>query len=319
MPQRPSSLNPQVSPALDAVVMRALEKEPGNRFQSADAFIAALDQAMAATRSGRDTAAYAALPPVVAIPEEDEEDKDGNRKWLWIGLAIAAIIGVLIGLALTRNTDTTVPKVTDNALNVAITLLEQDGFSVGEIKRVEREVAPNTVLEQDPAPGNAEEDCSFLTFFCSKPQVDLTVSAGPGSSESPGTSNLPVDEATKKLKKPGSRRKSKTPPPPRSMKTLVIYSEPRGGSTATNGSTVTLFVSSGPKLVSVPAVVGAQRAEAVERLRARGFVPAVSEEKATSRSARSSASRPRRGNSEPGLDGRNRRLQRRRSKRKSRT
>ncbi len=46
VPQRPSSINPRVSPALDAVVMRALEKDPGQRFQSADAFIAALDAAM---------------------------------------------------------------------------------------------------------------------------------------------------------------------------------------------------------------------------------------------------------------------------------
>ena len=47
-PQRPSSINPQVSPALDAVVMRALEKSPGDRFQNADAFIAALDAALTA-------------------------------------------------------------------------------------------------------------------------------------------------------------------------------------------------------------------------------------------------------------------------------
>ena len=47
-PQRPSSINPQVSPALDAVVMRALEKSPGDRFQNADAFIAALDNALKA-------------------------------------------------------------------------------------------------------------------------------------------------------------------------------------------------------------------------------------------------------------------------------
>ncbi len=53
VPQRPSSINPQVSPALDAVVMRALEKDPGERFQSADAFIAALDAAMKDPGAGR--------------------------------------------------------------------------------------------------------------------------------------------------------------------------------------------------------------------------------------------------------------------------
>ena len=52
-PQRPSSINPRVSPALDAVVMRALEKDPGERFQSADAFIAALDAAIPCTGARR--------------------------------------------------------------------------------------------------------------------------------------------------------------------------------------------------------------------------------------------------------------------------
>src|SRR3954453_16991092 len=62
MPQRPSSIQPRVSPALDAVVMRALEKDPGQRFQSADAFIAALDQAMRDPGgAGRGTTSFAAL------------------------------------------------------------------------------------------------------------------------------------------------------------------------------------------------------------------------------------------------------------------
>ena len=82
-PQRPSSINPQVSPALDAVVMRALEKEPGERFQSADAFIAALDAALqGARRAGGGTAAFAALPPVVAVAGggEEEEPEEEERK-----------------------------------------------------------------------------------------------------------------------------------------------------------------------------------------------------------------------------------------------
>src|SRR5215218_6318068 len=75
-PQLPSSINPQVWPALDAVVMRALEKEPGNRFQSADAFIAALDQAMREPGVGRGTATFAAAPPIVATPEEVPPEED---------------------------------------------------------------------------------------------------------------------------------------------------------------------------------------------------------------------------------------------------
>ncbi|HMB52537.1 MAG TPA: protein kinase, partial [Thermoanaerobaculia bacterium] len=87
-PQRPSSIAPEVSPALDAVAMRALEKEPGQRFQSAEAFIAALDAALRDPGAkGGGTAAFAPLPPPVVSPEEaeaaeaEEEEKRRRRRW----------------------------------------------------------------------------------------------------------------------------------------------------------------------------------------------------------------------------------------------
>src|SRR6202000_1224896 len=109
--QRPSSIQPRVSPALDAVVMRALEKDPGARFQSADAFIAALDQAMREPgRAGRGPPSFAALPPVVAPEGEDEEDPEAKRKrrrnWWILAALVAIIIGALIGIFASRSTPT---------------------------------------------------------------------------------------------------------------------------------------------------------------------------------------------------------------------
>jgi serine/threonine-protein kinase len=49
-PQTPSSLNPQVPPELDRVILRALAKSPAERFASAQEFLAALD----AVRLGAD-------------------------------------------------------------------------------------------------------------------------------------------------------------------------------------------------------------------------------------------------------------------------
>jgi eukaryotic-like serine/threonine-protein kinase len=291
-PQRPSSINHRVTPALDAVVMRALEKDPGQRFQSADAFIAALDAALKEPGAGSGgTAAFAALPPVVAAPEEtvaeDPEEEARRRRWRWIAAAVVAVlIGILLGLALTRESSTEVPGVTGNQLNVAIALLQQDGFSVGEVKRVEREAAPNTVLEQDPAaspPGDkASLDCSFLTFFCSKPEVTLTVSAGPGSGKVPATAGLTREEAAEKLEAAGFGVKVETVNSDSVEEELVIHSEPSAGETATHGSDVTLFVSAGPKLAKVPVLVGSQRRLAVQQIRGRGLTPSVSEEESDS-------------------------------------
>ena len=282
-PQRPSSINPQVSPALDAVVMRALEKEPGQRFQSADAFIAALDAALKDPGVAQGTAAFAAAPPVAAVPEEEVLEDERRRSWWLWGLLVAAIlIGILVGLALTRDTDTKVPNVTGNQLGVAITLLEQDGFGVGDVIRVEREAPANEVLEQDPAASppadQASEDCAFLTFFCSKPEVTLTVSAGPGTAEVPSVTGEDEAAAIRKLEAAGFEVDVERVNSDSVEEGLVIRSEPGGGKTATKGSTVTLSVSRGPKLVKVPVLVGAQRETAVQRLRSHGLEAAVSEE-----------------------------------------
>jgi beta-lactam-binding protein with PASTA domain/predicted Ser/Thr protein kinase len=285
-PQRPSSLNPKVSPALDAVVMRALEKDPGQRFQSADAFIAALDAALrdpAAAAGG--TAAFAPLPPPIVGPEDaaaaaDPEEERKRRRNRWLLLAAAAVlIGALLGFALTRDTTTDVPGVTGNQLNVAIALLEQNGFKVGDVQRVQRQVAVNTVLEQDPPAGKSSLDCAFLGFFCSKPKVGLTVSAGPGSAEVPGgLSGLSQEDATAKLKEAGFEAQVEKVNSDRVETGLVISSDPSGGKTATRGSTVVLTVSKGQKLATVPVLVGTQRSVAVQQIRGRGLTPSVEEE-----------------------------------------
>jgi serine/threonine-protein kinase len=282
-PQRPSSINPAVSPALDAVVMRALEKDPGQRFQSAPAFIAALDSALRNPGAeGGGTAAFAPLPPPVVVageaPEDGEDEDRGRGKWIWLALA-AVLIGALLGFALTRDTTTDVPGVTSNPLNVAIAVLEQNDFKVGAISRVQREVPVNTVLEQDPPAGSASLDCAFLSFFCSKPKVALTVSAGPGSAKVPGgLSGQRQGEAEAKLEEAGFAAKVERINSDQVEAGLVIRSEPGGGTTATRGSAVVLTVSKGQKLAKVPVLVGTQRSVAVQQIRGRGLTPGVEEE-----------------------------------------
>jgi eukaryotic-like serine/threonine-protein kinase len=287
-PQRPSSINPQVSPALDAVVMRALEKTPGERFQNADAFIAALDAALKAgdeLRGG--TATFAPLPPTVAQPadaeaaemDELEEEERRRRRRRWIMAGVAVLIVALLAFGLTRNTTTEIPNVTESPRYLAETRLEARGFTIGEVTEVKRAEAPaGTVLEQDPLPGNADEECSFLTLFCSKPKVNLTVSSGPGKTKVPSVTDLPQAEATEKLEEAGFKVAAQRVNSSAVEEGRVIHTEPSGGSTATEGSTVVLTVSSGPKLAKVPILVEAQRSVAVQRIRSVGLVPSVGEE-----------------------------------------
>jgi serine/threonine-protein kinase len=57
----------------------------------------------------------------------------------------------------------------------------------------------------------------------------------------------------------------------------VIRQSPSAGSEIPRGSTVTIVVSEGEERATIPNVIGKERREAVEALRAEGLVPVVEE------------------------------------------
>ena len=69
-PRPPSSFVPSISPSLDAIVMRALEKSPERRFADADEFLTALEHERERLRreDGSHTAALTPVAPVVMPP-----------------------------------------------------------------------------------------------------------------------------------------------------------------------------------------------------------------------------------------------------------
>ncbi len=62
-PPQPSSFNPEISPALDALLMRALEKDRENRFQDAASFRRALRAASAGVMPPEPRVSQAPIPP----------------------------------------------------------------------------------------------------------------------------------------------------------------------------------------------------------------------------------------------------------------
>src|ERR671930_359732 len=85
-PPRLALVRPDVHPALEAAVMRALAKNPADRYANADEFIAALEGARAAIASGanggQDTAARAPRTFVQPPPPPPRETRTrGPRPW----------------------------------------------------------------------------------------------------------------------------------------------------------------------------------------------------------------------------------------------
>jgi eukaryotic-like serine/threonine-protein kinase len=259
-PRRPSAINPNVPPALDAVVMRALAKDPDARFKDADAFLKALDAAERAPDRPRpeDTAAFAAVSPEgeADIPDEEEDYQDyeperRRRRWRWLVVALlVAGVAALVAYALTRPSHVAVPDVIGQNVDQASHSLDSQGFDVA-IKAVPSGAPRDQVVEQDPIPtdrgGGKVEDGSTVT---------LSVSSGPAIVAVPVVAGLSEADATKRLENVGFKvsvmqQFSKSVP-----RGGVIGTSPPAGTQLSTAQAVSLLVSRGANTVTVPDVVG---------------------------------------------------------------
>jgi eukaryotic-like serine/threonine-protein kinase len=274
-PRRPSAINPNIPPALDAVVMRALAKDPDARFKDADAFLKALDAAERAPETPRaeDTAAYAAVSPegVAEAPVAEEEyeyfeRRDRRRRWRWVIVALlAAAVAGLVAFALTRPSHIAVPDVTGQNVDEATQTLEERSFDVA-IKAVPSPAPRNQVVEQDPIATNLSGDKAEEGST-----VTLSVSSGPAIVAVPAVANLTKVEARKRLETAGfnvaaQQQFSKTVP-----KGLAIGSEPDAGTQLSTAQPVTLLISRGVNTVIVPDVVGLDDRGALAALQKAGL------------------------------------------------
>jgi serine/threonine-protein kinase len=247
-PPRPSSINPKVSPALDAVVLKALAKEPAARYGSAAEMAAALDAAVA----------HPDQPP----PGPIEEGGRSRRRWLIAALVVLLIAGGALAWFLTRPEMVAVPDVTGEQEDPATIELQAADFEVAT-ERIESDIPEGEVIEQDPSGGTDAEKGSTVT---------LTVSLGPGTVAVPRVAGLRVAEARRLLERRGfevivERRSSDSVPAGK-----AIGTDPERGTNVAPGETVTLIASTGVETAVVPNVLGLDRVSATTELRDAGFV-----------------------------------------------
>jgi len=293
VPIPPSHINPVVSSALDAVVLRALEKDPAQRFADADEFIVALQtvrEGLEAIAAGEATASWAAVsegPPAAALPlvapiplaypparEEALETAAPVSRWRrWRPWLLALLALLLLGAIafgvyeLTRPTQVAVPNVVNppQTLTTASAVLQNAGFKVA-VTRVQNIAPVDTVLREDPSPGVKVDRGST---------VSLTVSNGPGTVTIPDVAALSKGVALKRLRQAGFIVTVSTTSSASIPAGNAIGTTPAANSQVAPGTPVTLEVSTGQPAVTVPNVVNVTQDVAVTRLDDAGLTPSI--------------------------------------------
>src|SRR4051795_4123015 len=284
-PRPPSELNPQVSRALDGVVMRALAKDPANRFASAEEFSQALDAAEAdpsgagfgdPAPSAAVAAAAGTEPPPPPPPPPEERRFFTRGRLALLALLLLALAGVVAYLLLNGGGSTRssvlVPTVIGEKQAKATEILEDAGFEVTPRKVPRANTPVGKVIEQDPPAGARAPEGS---------PVVITVSIGLGKAIVPDVKGAELADARKQLEDAGFKTEVTQEHSDRVKKGVVIGTAPPAGTHLELRSTVTIQVSSGPRVVEVPSVVGLDQGEAEGEIRKAGLVPRTHKQEST--------------------------------------
>jgi eukaryotic-like serine/threonine-protein kinase len=223
-PVPPSAINPAVTPELEAVVLRALEKDPASRFADADEFIAALE------------AAGSRIPSPAAIAAAE---------------AAAAAAAALPAAAMAGGAPPPLPPPPP----APATGIHPPAGPYREIR--------DEVAAPPPPPRRRRPRWPWLLAAAVLLAVAIPIAlqalfSPPPRVQVPLVVGSSISTATQRLQNEGFdvapvRDNSDKP------RNTVIGQNPSGGSTADKGSTITLTISDGRALAAVPDVVGRGR------------------------------------------------------------
>ncbi|GAA3729247.1 Stk1 family PASTA domain-containing Ser/Thr kinase [Leifsonia bigeumensis] len=283
-PVKPSSLNPKVSPALDAVVLHSLAKDKFERFQSAAEFRADLEAAAAgelpvrkvakddfnATLFGVNPNARAGSEATMRQLSNSADDRVVRTQsrppvaWIWAGITIMAVIliGVTVWVLNLKPTDI------GSALSVNVPDIVGMTYESGAQELMDLNLVPTRLAEaSDTAPEGTitRVDPEAGTNVAKSYPVRVWVSTGRSVVSVPAVTNMTEEDAIKALKDAGLEYgQSNSAHSPTVAAGVVMGTSPDSGASVRQGTIIDLLVSDG--LVTVPKVTGLTVSEANSKL-----------------------------------------------------
>ena len=288
VPPAPSSIRSEVPHDLDLVVLRALAKEPADRYRSAkemdrdlelvgrgDAVGPETEEAATMVLRGESTAETSVQPKPGGYGGDERyrayegQVKTGRAWWPWLVAAAAAIALGIGGWLLYDNIRDQIDANEPVAVNLytgilekkAVALIDADGFEDNVRRLPNADVQPGYVYQQDPEQGTKQPRGSIVTILVSSGKPKVTVPSLVGKSR-----DAAVAELTRLQLEPNVVQVSSS-----QQANQVTAQAPKAGVVVVAGSSVRINVSSGPRPVAVPSVIGQSYDSGAAQLQSAGF------------------------------------------------
>jgi serine/threonine-protein kinase len=278
-PVPPSKRHEGISADLDAVVLKALAKNPDNRYQTAAEMRADLVRVhngetpeAPKVLTDADRSSLHGGPRTDPLPRQvldrTDHDRVGGPIGRWV-VAVAALAVLTIVVVIAFNTfggstrDVQVPDMRGQVSADAVAALQNRGFKTRTLQKPDSTIPPDHVISTDPG-ANASVGAGD--------EITINVSTGPEQREVPDVSSLSYGDAVTKLKAAGfTKFKQANSPSTPELLGKVIGTNPPANQTSAITNVITVIVGSGPEAKQVPDVGGQTVDDAQKNLTVYGF------------------------------------------------
>ncbi len=300
IPAPPSQINPDIDPALEAIILKAMEKDPLARFESAEEMRSAINSYLngnpvnlgpaggattqvlrgngAGTTSvlpvGSDSTSVMGTQGAGNMAKRAEHDgqskkKMSNGKKALLVIAIIAALGIIGGVvyAMVGGGSSAVPDLSGMTETEARQAIADAGYTIGDVtKDYSDTVAEGKVMSQNPGAKTMAEKGSKISFVISqgvKPPNKVIV---------PDLTGKTAEQAGEELKKLNLVSAAGDAVYDDEIDAgKVCKQSVAAGTTVDEGSTVTFYLSLGQEMVTIPSVVGDGETSAKSQLQNAGF------------------------------------------------
>jgi eukaryotic-like serine/threonine-protein kinase len=280
-PIPPSRVDPEIPAWADAIVLKAMAKDPADRYQSAGEMRNDIQRALSGMpvsapnrtnayqgtrRMGPGTAVAgptSAIPAYRYGPEDQPPPRGRRRTWLWvvIGLVVLLLLGAAVyavKYAAGGGGQISVPNVIGVSKKAAEKDIAKAKLKSAVVDKTSATTPKGDVISTSPPDGNLVAAHSTVTLY---------ISTGPASKSVPDVVGQKELAAETTLENAGFKVGTpKTDPTSSQPAGTVIHQSPAGNTPAKPGTVVQLTVSGGG--VTVPDVEGQPVQTAVQTLTA---------------------------------------------------